>query len=69
MEQLVRLEFPNLWLVLPELIVLLTGFILFSLDLIYKRINQSPILFMMAGFIYNRLHSFNMQALKGSIKF
>ena len=41
MEQLVRLEFPNLWLVLPELIVLLTGFILFSLDLIYKRINHS----------------------------
>lgn len=29
----------------------------------------SSALFMMAGFIYNRLHSFNMQALKGSIKF
>ena len=41
MEQLVRLEFPNLWLVLPELIVLITGFILFSLDLIYKRINHA----------------------------
>ncbi|MCS6958335.1 MAG: NuoM family protein [Aquificaceae bacterium] len=29
----------------------------------------SSALFMMAGFIYNRLHSFNMQALRGSIKF
>ncbi|ADC89841.1 proton-translocating NADH-quinone oxidoreductase, chain M [Thermocrinis albus DSM 14484] len=29
----------------------------------------SSALFMMAGFIYNRLHSFNMDALKGSIKF
>ncbi|WP_448588506.1 complex I subunit 4 family protein [Thermocrinis sp.] len=29
----------------------------------------SASLFMMAGFIYNRLHSFNMQALRGSIRF
>lgn len=29
----------------------------------------SASLFMMAGFIYNRLHSFNMESLKGSIKF
>ncbi|RMH07661.1 MAG: NADH-quinone oxidoreductase subunit M, partial [Aquificota bacterium] len=29
----------------------------------------SSALFMTAGFIYNRLHSFNMQALRGSIKF
>ncbi|MCX8164425.1 MAG: NuoM family protein [Aquificaceae bacterium] len=29
----------------------------------------SSALFMMAGFIYNRLHSFNMQALRGSIRF
>ncbi len=29
----------------------------------------SSALFMMAGFIYNRLHSFNMDMLKGSIRF
>ena len=29
----------------------------------------SASLFMMAGFIYNRLHSFNMHALRGSIRF
>ncbi|SHK58345.1 complex I subunit 4 family protein [Thermocrinis minervae] len=29
----------------------------------------SSALFMMAGFIYNRLHTFNMEYLKGSVKF
>ncbi|MEN3028498.1 MAG: NADH-quinone oxidoreductase subunit N [Aquificaceae bacterium] len=41
MEQLVRLEFPDLWLLLPELVVLLTGFTLFSLDLLYRRLNHT----------------------------
>lgn len=41
MEQLISIEFPRLSLVLPELVVLLTGFVLFSLDLIYKRINHA----------------------------
>ncbi len=41
MEQIVRIEFPNLALFVPELIVLITGFALFSLDLIYKRLNHS----------------------------
>lgn len=40
MEQIVRIEFPNLYLVVPELIVLITGFILFTLDLFYKRLNH-----------------------------
>ncbi|MEJ7554505.1 MAG: proton-conducting transporter membrane subunit, partial [Aquificaceae bacterium] len=41
MEQLISIELPRLSLVLPELVVLLTGFVLFSLDLIYKRINHA----------------------------
>ncbi len=41
MEQIVRIEFPNVVLVVPELIVLTTGFVLFSLDLIYKRFSHS----------------------------
>lgn len=34
------IEFPNLWLVMPELLVLLTGFLLFTLDLLQKRIDH-----------------------------
>ncbi len=41
MEQLVSIEFPNISLVLPEIVVLITGFLLFSLDLFYKRLNHS----------------------------
>ncbi|RMH79521.1 MAG: NADH-quinone oxidoreductase subunit N [Acidobacteria bacterium] len=40
MERLISIEIPNLMLLLPELVVLLTAFVLFSLDLIYKRINH-----------------------------
>lgn len=41
MEQFVKIEIPSLSLVLPEIVLLITGFILFSLDLIYKRLNHS----------------------------
>ncbi|MCX7990079.1 MAG: NADH-quinone oxidoreductase subunit N [Aquificaceae bacterium] len=41
MEQLIKVEFPNLWLLLPELAVLLTGFTLFTLDLLYRRLNHT----------------------------
>ena len=41
MEQIIKLEFPNLRLLLPEVAVLLTGFTLFTLDLLYKRLNHA----------------------------
>ncbi|MDW8096031.1 MAG: NADH-quinone oxidoreductase subunit N [Aquificaceae bacterium] len=41
MEQFIRLELPNLQLLLPEMVVLLTGFTLFSLDLLQRRINHA----------------------------
>ncbi|MFN3976781.1 MAG: NADH-quinone oxidoreductase subunit N [Aquificaceae bacterium] len=41
MQQLVSVELPNISLVLPEIVVLATGFFLFSLDLFYKRLNHS----------------------------
>ncbi|WP_448588505.1 NADH-quinone oxidoreductase subunit N [Thermocrinis sp.] len=37
----IRVEYPNLALFVPELIVLITGFVLFSLDLIYKRLSHA----------------------------
>lgn len=40
MKQLVRIEIPNLVLLLPEISVLITGFLLFSLHLIQKRLNH-----------------------------
>ncbi len=41
MEQVVNIELPNLSLLVPEIIVLITGFVLFSLDLVYKKINHT----------------------------
>ncbi|MFN7065654.1 MAG: NADH-quinone oxidoreductase subunit N [Aquificaceae bacterium] len=41
MEELIRIEIPNVSLVLPEIVVLITGFFLFTLDLIHKRLNHS----------------------------
>lgn len=41
MEQIINLEFPSMALILPELIVLTTAFLLFSLDILYKRLNHT----------------------------
>ncbi len=40
-KSLISIEYPNLALFFPELIVLITGFILFTLDIILKRISHS----------------------------
>ena len=36
-----KIEYPNLSLFVPELIVLITGFVLFSLDLLYRRLSHN----------------------------
>jgi NADH-quinone oxidoreductase subunit N len=41
MKDLIQIEIPKLALFVPELIVLITGFVLFSLDLIYKRLSHT----------------------------
>ncbi|MCS7262905.1 MAG: NADH-quinone oxidoreductase subunit N, partial [Aquificaceae bacterium] len=41
MEKIVSVELPNLWLLLPEMAVLFTGFLLFTLDLFYRRLNHT----------------------------
>ncbi len=41
LRDLIQIEIPNLALFVPELIVLITGFVLFSLDLIHKRLSHS----------------------------
>ncbi|SHK58377.1 NADH-quinone oxidoreductase subunit N [Thermocrinis minervae] len=41
MREQVQIEFPNLSLVVPELIVLVTAFTLFTLHLIHKRVNHA----------------------------
>lgn len=40
-KDLIQIEIPKLALFVPELIVLITGFVLFSLDLIYKRLSHT----------------------------
>ncbi len=41
LRDLIQIEIPNLALFVPEFIVLITGFVLFSLDLIHKRLSHS----------------------------
>jgi NADH-quinone oxidoreductase subunit N len=41
MKDLIQIEIPKLALFVPELIVLITGFVLFSLDIIYKRLSHT----------------------------
>ncbi len=41
LKDLIQIEIPKLALFVPELIVLITGFVLFSLDLIYKRLSHT----------------------------
>ena len=41
LKDLIQIEIPKLALFVPELVVLITGFVLFSLDLIYKRLSHS----------------------------
>ncbi|WP_029552473.1 NADH-quinone oxidoreductase subunit N [Thermocrinis jamiesonii] len=40
-KDLISIEYPNLTLFFPELIVLITGFVLFTLDIISKRISHA----------------------------
>ncbi len=41
MQELVSIQLPDLRLVLPELTVLITGFMLFSLELLFKRLSHA----------------------------
>ncbi|RMH07660.1 MAG: NADH-quinone oxidoreductase subunit N, partial [Aquificota bacterium] len=66
MEQLVRIEIPNLVLLLPEIGVLITGFVLFSLDLIQKRLNQTLGLWISAiGYLVSLLFLLSLWGAKG----
>ncbi|MCX8164426.1 MAG: NADH-quinone oxidoreductase subunit N [Aquificaceae bacterium] len=66
MEQLIKLELPSLSLIIPELVVLLTGFILFTLDLVYKRLNHAlAITVSLIGYLIALLFLFLNWGLKG----
>ena len=57
MQEFINIEYPNVLLVLPEIIVLITGFILFTLDLIQKRLNHGiAISISLTGYILSILY-------------